>query len=375
MGSLYIHIPFCLSKCFYCSFSSIPAAFDLYTPYITALKKELSELALKYPKFTLKTLFLGGGTPTVLPVEQLTGIINYCREVFDEEKEAEISTEANPGTVDLEYLDILRAAGVNRISFGVQTFNNKELENLGRLHNGNEAVSVVNMAKCAGFNNISLDLMYGLPGQSVDSWSLSLKKALGIGIQHLSLYQLSVEPDTVFHHRKKKKELFLPGEEDVLKMDEVSTALCVKAGLQRYEVSNYATPGYECRHNMNYWFNNEYLAAGAAAVSYMGGVREKRLRNPHQYIDCINTDSSVILDQECLSREESFRETVIMGLRLVEGVSRRRLFERYGIDVEKYYSNTLIQLKNYGLIELSATTLRITDKGRPVSNYVMAELV
>ena len=375
MGALYIHIPFCLSKCYYCSFASIPSAFHLYDPYIASLRKELSELALRYPNFKLKTLFLGGGTPTVLPVEQLTGLVRYCREVFNEENEAEISIEANPGTVNLEYLDALRAAGVNRISFGVQSFNNKELKGLGRLHDGNEAFSVLNLAIQAGFNNISVDLMYGLPGQSVDSWKYSLQKVLNIGVKHLSLYQLTVEPDTVFYQRQENNELLLPTEEDVLQMDEVTFTLCEGAGLKRYEISNYAVSGYQCKHNLNYWFNDEYLAAGAAAVSYMNGTREKRLQNPQQYIDCIARNSSVIVDKECLSLEASFRETVIMGLRLVEGISRRRLFERFGIDVERYYGHTLIDLAKYGLIELSATTLRITDKGRPLSNYVMAELV
>ena len=375
MGALYIHIPFCLSKCFYCSFSSIPAAFHLYDPYIAALRKELSELALNYPTFRLKTLFLGGGTPTVLPVKQLIGIVRYCREVFNEDNEVEISIEANPGTVSLEYLDILRAAGVNRISFGVQSFNNRELKDIGRLHDGDEAFFVLDLAMQAGFNNISVDLMYGLPGQSVDSWRYSLQKALNTGVKHLSLYQLTVESGTVFFQRQENNELLLPGEEDVLQMDEVTSELCEGAGLQRYEISNYAVSGYECKHNLNYWFNNEYLAAGAAAVSYMDGKREKRQQNPRQYIDCINNNSSVILEKECLSMEASFRETVIMGLRLVNGVSRRRLFERFGIDVERYYGHTLIDLAKYGLIEVSATTLRITDKGRPLSNHVMAELV
>jgi len=375
MGALYIHIPFCLSKCYYCSFSSTPSAFHLYDPYIAALRKELSELALTHSTFRLQTLFLGGGTPTVLPMNQLSDIIRYCREIFNEGKEAEISIEANPGTVSLEYLDILRAAGVNRISFGVQSFNNKELKNIGRLHDGNEAFNVVDLAKPAGFTNISLDLMYGLPGQSVASWESSLLKAITLGVKHLSLYQLTIESGTVFFERQENKKLLLPAEEDILQMDEVTSVLCKGAGLQRYEISNYAVTGYECKHNLNYWLNNEYLAAGAAAVSYQDGKRERRLQDPKLYINCINNGSSVIADTESLTLEASFRETVIMGLRLVEGVSRRRLYERFGIDVERYYGDTLIGLEKYGLIELSATTLRITDKGRPLSNHVMAELV
>ena len=375
MGSLYIHIPFCLSKCFYCSFSSSSGQSKIFNSYVSAVKKELTLLALNNRDFNIKTLFLGGGTPTVLSAPLLSSLINHCLEVFGVREEAEISIEANPGTVDLEYLECLRATGCNRISFGIQSFDSRELQAIGRLHDQQQAVEAVRLAQQAGFDNISLDLMYGLPGQSVESWQYSLQKAVTLNPSHLSLYQLTIEQGTLFYSLQDEDMLILPEEEEILQMDEVANTLCEANGLTRYEISNYARFSLRCLHNMNYWFNDEYLAAGVAAVSYVGGVREKRISDPKVYIEHINTGNSVVIEKESLLPEDSFRETVIMGLRLTDGVSRERLFNRYGLDIEKYYGKTLYKLVSVGLVELSTTHMKITAKGRPLSNLVMAELV
>lgn len=379
MASLYLHIPFCRSKCRYCSFQSIAAGEKLFVPYVAALTLDLTRLAeikgALERSTKLSTLFVGGGTPTCLPVGLLQSLIRSAVDLFGAEPHAEISVEANPGTVDAASLETLLEAGVNRLSLGVQSFDNPELKRTGRLHDAREACSAIKAAVSAGFRNINIDLMYGLPGQTPASWRHSLEKGLSFHPQHLSLYQLTVEAETPFYALVANNTLRLPKEEAILEMDEITTQLCSSAGLQQYETSNYAADGHQCRHNINYWLNNDYLAAGTAAVSCLHGVRERRIADPAEYIRRIHAQQSVIIETEQLSREGSFRETVIMGLRMVQGVSRRTLHERYAIDVEEYYGSTLEKLLAGGLVELTATHLRITPKGRPLANQIMVELV
>lgn len=379
MTALYLHIPFCLSKCHYCSFSSCAGGEDLYGPYVSALILELTRLAeINAPKNSrlgLATLFIGGGTPTCLPSDLLQGVIQSALELFGTAPGAEISVEANPGTVDVRYLEALLEAGVNRLSLGVQSFDNLELKLVGRIHSEQEACSAIEAARKAGFDNINLDLMSGLPGQTPASWRNSLEKALSFQPEHLSLYQLTIEPDTPFYSLVERNTIRLPAEDEIMEMDEITKQLCSSAGLHLYETSNYATEGNECRHNINYWLNNDYLAAGASAVSCLKGVRERRIADPIEYIRRICQKESVVIEKECLSRKSSFRETVIMGLRMVQGVSRSTLHERYALDLEEYYGSTLKKLLEFGFLELTETHLRITEKGWPLSNQIMADLV
>ena len=379
MTALYLHIPFCLSKCHYCSFSSCAGGKELYAPYVAALISELRRLAETKSaiagKQGLETLFVGGGTPTCLQSELLQGVIHSSLALFGAAPDAEVSVEANPGTVDARYLESLLEVGVNRLSLGVQSFDNRELELVGRVHNEKGACSAIKIARTVGFNNINLDLMYGLPGQTPASWRKSLERGLSFVPEHLSLYQLTIEPGTPFHTLLANNTLSLPAEEEIIQMDEITNELCSSAGLQLYETSNYAIEGSQCRHNINYWQNNDYLAAGASAVSCLQGLRERRIADPVEYIRRINRQESVVIEKECLSREDSFRETVIMGLRMVQGVSRTALHERYSLDLEAYYGATLEKLLDLGFLELTETHLRITSKGWPLSNQIMAELV
>ncbi len=378
MTALYLHIPFCCSKCHYCSFSSCAGAQELYGPYVDALIMELSSIVAQggaTGALGLKTLFLGGGTPTCLPSGLLQRVIDSVVDLFGVAPGAEISVEANPGTVDARYLELLLAAGVNRLSLGVQSFDNSELALIGRIHTGQEACSAMKAASLAGFTNINLDLMYGLPGQSPSSWQHSLEKGLSLKPQHLSLYQLTIEPDTPFHALLHNNTIRLPAEDDILAMDEITELLSSSAGLHQYEISNYAARGCQCRHNINYWLNNDYLAAGASAVSCRLGLRERRVADPRDYIRRINQQESVVIEQEKLSREDSFRETVIMGLRMVQGISYTALNERYGIDIKVYYGPVLKKLLDSGFVECTATHFRLTGKGWPLANQIMAELV
>jgi len=375
MVALYLHVPFCHKKCHYCSFSSNAVARELFLPYVSALKHELALLAAQGDSGNLKSLFVGGGTPSILPSSMLADLISYCLKLFPPTMGAEISVEVNPGTIDESYLRALVAAGVNRLSLGVQSFNDRELLVLSRIHNGKEARAAVQSAKNAGFANINVDLMYGLPGQTLHSWRDSLWQAISLCPQHLSLYQLTIEEGTPFHHAVATASIVLPEEDDVLLMDEETRLICGDAGLQQYEISNFASPGKECLHNINYWRNGDYLACGASAVSCTKGVREKRIEDPWEYITRIKNGASVVVESENLSREASFRESVVMGLRMTEGVSALRLEARYKISISEYYGNILSKLIKLQLVELTSSHLRLTAKGRPLANWVMAELV
>lgn len=375
MSSLYIHIPFCLSKCPYCSFVSYAGMNTLHRRYATALLREAQQLKQANNHEALSTLFLGGGTPTILGGEVLADLVTGCAELFGLAGGAELSIEANPKTIDPEKLKRLRHAGINRLSIGVQSFNDQELRTLGRAHSSEDAVQTVRQARNAGFTDISLDLMYGLPGQSPGSWQASLEQALSLSPTHLSLYQLTIEAGTLFFQQQEQGLLELPDDDEVTAMDRITATLCPQAGLARYEISNYARPGFECRHNINYWQNRPYLALGAGAVSCLDGCRRRRINDPLRYCEFIESGQPVIAEEECLEPAASFRETVIMGLRMVRGVSRKELQARYGLDVEEYYGEQLLRLVAQGLLELSANSLRLTERGLKFANQVMAELV
>ena len=375
MASLYIHIPFCIKKCHYCTFSSCTGTHDLHSKYVEALKIELKELAVRTGHRKFSSLFIGGGTPTALSLDLLSKLLVYCFDLFPRSGEEEITVEANPGTIDAAYLEALLMAGVNRLSLGVQSFNDGELAVIGRLHNSAEACAAIMAAKKAGFTNVNLDLMYGLPGQTSETWRGSLNQAISLRPQHLSLYQLTVEEGTLLHQKILSKMIELPGEEEVLLMDSITDTMCGKAKLLQYEIANYSNPGYQCLHNITYWKNEEYNACGASAVSYVDGLREKRVADPEEYIRLVHEGRSLIMESERLPQEASFKETVIMGLRMTKGVSLQRLANRYQIDVKEYYGEVLEKLITSQLLEISQSFLRLTKKGRQLANLVMAELV
>ncbi|MFV0439464.1 MAG: radical SAM family heme chaperone HemW [Desulfopila sp.] len=375
-ASLYIHIPFCLSKCDYCSFCSYPDLHALYPRYLQAMKTALRRTADRRDnRLPLTTIFFGGGTPTVLPAEELTGLLGLVKRCFPVSADAEISCEANPGTVDQRYLEQMVAAGFNRLSLGVQSLSDPELAGLGRCHTAQQARATIEGARAAGFTNLSLDLMYGLVGQTLQGWRTTLKTALLLAPDHLSLYQLTIEEGTPLAARAIARGLVLPDEETIVAMDRLNRVLCARSGLKLYEISNFAKPGWHCRHNLNYWQNGEYLAVGAGAVSYLAGVREKRSDDPEGYCRLLEAGGDGVVEREKLDREASFRETVVIGLRMAQGVHRATLQTRFGLDPATSYGPVLGRLQENGLVELTSTHLRLTTRGRRYANLVMAELV
>lgn len=348
---------------------------NLHQRYVASLLREAEELSHTVSVPSLSTLFLGGGTPTLLAGQELAEIIACSRNLFGFADQAEISIEANPKTIDPAKLSLLLHSGINRLSIGVQSFNDAELRILGRPYTADDAARAVQQARAAGFDNISLDLMYGLPGQDRHSWRQSLEQALSLAPTHLSLYELTVEQGTPYHQQLHQGLLVLPDEEEVAAMDQCTLSLCRQAGLEQYEISNYAHPDFECRHNINYWQNGPYLGLGAGAVACMEGHRQQKTRDPLRYCELIESGQSVVQDEEYLDPAASFRETVIMGLRMTQGVSREQLQKRYNMDVKNCYGNTLTRLIDQGLLEMTASHLRLTARGRIFANQVMAELV
>lgn len=375
---LYLHIPFCLRKCLYCSFFSVPSREAQTARYCRALirQKELLDRLDWTGGCTIKTVFFGGGTPTVLPVDKLIALLEaFCRSFPIRQDHAEISLEANPATVTQKELAGLFMAGFNRLSIGVQSFADEELQLLGRPHTAEEARSSFIMARKAGFTNISMDLMYGLPGQSIASWGETLRQALALEPDHLSIYELGIEPGTVFAGLREQGKLTLPEESEVLEMMAMALEQTAGKGLQRYEISNYAMPGKECRHNLNYWENGSYWGLGAGGVSSLAGRRFAGIEDIDKFCRQVEAGDPAIGEIEILEHEARFRETVIMGLRMTRGISVAGLELRFGINVHEYYGDLIYRLQQDGMVEADDDIVRLTGKGLVFANRVMAELV
>lgn len=375
---LYLHIPFCVRKCRYCSFYSVVGRSDIFNRYCNALKRQVQKYARQEQStsITPATIFFGGGTPSILPVSFLTELLASCRTSFSlGAANLETSLEVNPATVDQDDLIRLFQAGFNRLSIGVQSFVDEELRILGRPHTAREAGDVLNMARQAGFTNISLDLMYGLPGQTVSAWQETLGAALELAPDHLSIYELTIEEKTVFADMLEQGTLNLPGEDEVLCMMQMTREETAGKGMHRYEISNYARPGKECQHNINYWRNGSYLGIGAGAVSGLADRRCSNIADLDGYCRKIESGESPIDDIEELEQEARFRETVVMGLRMTEGVSINRLVSRFGINPVDYYGIILSRLQADDLLVREGDFLKLTPRGLRLANRVMAELV
>jgi len=376
MPGLYLHVPFCLRKCAYCSFYSETGRQDS-SRWLAAVTRQIREFSCigESRIHPLTSIFFGGGTPTMLPPADLACLLDECRQHFPFAEEAEISIEANPATVDLAALQILRRSGFNRLSLGVQSLHDVELRRLGRPHTAAEAIQTAQLARQAGFANFNLDLMYGLPGQTLQSWQDTLAQALRLAPQHISIYELTIEEGTPFARQQERGELTLPDEDTALRMLEETRQMTAAAGFRRYEISNYSLPDFECRHNINYWRNGDYLGIGPGAVSCLGGTRRSAVADVAAFCSRIENGLNVWEDEERLEPEAAFRETVIMGLRMTDGIAVDELRLRFGINVEAYYGGTLARLTGQGLLELAAGRLRLTAQGLLLANAVMADLV
>ncbi len=375
-AGLYLHIPFCRSKCGYCAFNSIAASRSAADAYLDLLAQEIESYAkLPWSRMqTFATIFIGGGTPSLASPAKLAKILALCRSRFTLADQAEISMESNPDSIDQDSLTTLYQAGVNRLSIGVQSFNDAILKTLNRAHTGHQAMEAVETARKSGFSNINLDLIYGLPNQTLASWQEDLRRALSLAPKHLALYELTVEPGTPFAREQDKNNLPLPDEDLLADMEEAIATLLTPT-LQRYEISNYARPGYQCRHNINYWQNGSYLGLGAGAVSCLDGLRLTHEPNPSHFMELVKHNKTTISHAECLSTKGRFRESMIMGLRLMAGIDLPALESRFHLRAQEVYGHLLGDFAEQGMLIREGEMLRLSPDYIAVANQILAHLV
>jgi len=378
MAGLYIHIPFCKTKCPYCDFVSGPFPIEIQERYVSALLKEMATMSQmpEVSSLCFDTLYVGGGTPTVLPVRDLISILERSFDVFSWSNTLpEVTVEANPGSVTKKGLRDLRAVGINRLSLGVQSLSARGLKVLGRSHTVSDALFAYRHACEAGFPIVSLDLIYGLPGQDVKEWQETLEGAISLGPEHISCYELTVEGNTPLKKAVLKGKVILPGEDAILEITDLTEELLAKRGYKQYEISNFAIPGRECRHNINYWKNGAYLGLGCSAVSFLPPDRARNTRDLFGYIELVKDGGRAIDDHEVLDPEARFRESVTLALRLTRGISLPEFTEKWGYDPIIYYGDTLKVLLERELLALEGHRLFLTKQGRRLANAVLSELV
>lgn len=373
--AVYIHIPFCTNKCFYCDFNSYVLKDQPVMDYLRALDKEMELTVQANPPGRIKSIFVGGGTPTVLKPDEMEYFLQSVKRHFPEwSDDIEFSMEANPGTTDLEKLSVMREGGVNRISFGVQAFQNSLLTGIGRIHDTDDVYRSLENARRAGFDNMSIDLMFGLPNQTLDMLTESVDKALELGLPHYSIYSLKVEENTLFHTMYQRNQLPLPDEEDELNMYLLLMERMQAAGYKQYEISNFAKPGFESRHNMTYWRNEDYYGLGAGAHGYIGRQRHVNIKGVNPYNEAANQGLPRLESFE-VSREEAMEDFLMVGLRVLDGVSRSRFRQQFGISMEEVFAGPLNKMVGAGLLDSTDDGYKLSSKGILFGNDVFAEFI
>jgi oxygen-independent coproporphyrinogen-3 oxidase len=382
---LYIHIPFCTAKCGYCDFNSYAGHDHLVPSYTDALITESSLWAKTLRDRPIETVFFGGGTPSLTPVDDLERILRAMREHFSIDTRAEVSLEANPGSLSVEYLRDLRRIGVNRLSIGVQSFDDAELRALDRIHSGDDARAAFAAARDAGFENVNLDFIYGLSEQPLSSWQRTLEQAIALAPEHLSLYALTIEDGTPLARDIARGRVTAPDSDTQADCYEWTQERMARAGYEHYEISNWARPGRECRHNLIYWQNREYLGLGAGAHSHLNGLRFSTVLLPNRYIELVEESARPAADGattmrhlvagEQVTRETSMADSLILGLRLVEGIDVDAFAMRHGTSVEDLHGPLIDEFTEYGLLERTGGRLRLTARGRLLSNELFQRLL
>ncbi|MGK9266046.1 radical SAM family heme chaperone HemW [Bacillus inaquosorum] len=371
MKSAYIHIPFCEHICHYCDFNKYFIQSQPVDEYLNALEQEMINTIAKTGQPDLKTIFIGGGTPTSLSEEQLKKLMDTIIRVLKPSSAlSEFAVEANPDDLSAGKLKILKEAGVNRLSFGVQTFEDDLLEKIGRVHKQKDVFASFERAREIGFDNISLDLMFGLPGQTLKHLDHSLNTALSLDAEHYSVYSLIVEPKTVFYNLMQKGRLHLPPQEQEAEMYEMVMGRMEAHGIHQYEISNFAKAGMESKHNLTYWSNEEYFGFGAGAHGYISGTRTVNVGPVKHYIDLIAEKGFPYRDTHEVTTEEQIEEEMFLGLRKTAGVSKKRFAEKYGRSLDELFPSVLKDLAEKGLIHNSESAVCLTHQGKLLGNEV-----
>lgn len=368
---VYVHIPFCAAKCKYCDFLSYPGQEKAKKDeYLHGLREETRLYLKNLPRFTATNFYVGGGTPTCLSGGQLFLLLDFLGELLQPASGAEITVEANPATLDREKLRALKKGGCTRLSLGVQSFHDGELHSLGRIHSRQDVYNTYKLARRMGFSNISLDLMYGLPGQELTGWRESLREAVGLEPDHLSLYQLAIEPGTPFYDDFKQGLLQEFEQDRAGKMYEEAIEFLVAQGFHHYEISNFARRGCESKHNQMYWQNREYLGLGAGAAGYLQRVRYTNQKNLTVYSEMVAQGVYPIGEKEKISTELAMKEFMFLGLRLLAGVDKNSFRERYGITMQERFGKVIQPLKAHGLLHEEESRLSLTRRGLYIANEV-----
>lgn len=374
--AVYIHIPFCTNKCYYCDFNSYVLQGQPVMEYLWAMEQEMAYTVKQNPPGVIDTIFIGGGTPTVLTPTQMSYFLESVRKAFPNwSPSIEFSMEANPGTTDLDKLQVMHAKGVNRLSFGVQSFDNNLLCGIGRIHNVDDVYRNIDHARTAGFSNISIDLMFGLPNQTIEMLDRSVTEALKLNLPHLSVYSLKVEENTLFHTMYQRNELPLPSEEEELDMYMLIRERLKAAGYEQYEISNFAKPGYESRHNTVYWRNEEYYGIGAGAHGYVNRERHVNIKGVNPYIQACKQGLPK-LNTFSIEESEAMEDFMMVGLRLLEGVSSTRFASQFnGALLDKVFSVPLRRLLKQGMVTTTEDGYRLTEQGLLFGNHVFGEFI
>lgn len=373
--AVYIHIPFCTNKCHYCDFNSYVLKGQPVADYLDALEREMELTVNQIPAQGIETIFVGGGTPTVLLPDQMSRFLRLVNTYFPDRVDGlEFSMEANPGTTDLEKLQAMKEGGVNRISFGVQSFNNELLVELGRIHNTDDVYRSLENARSVGFDNLSIDLMFGLPKQTLALMEDTLDKALKLDLQHYSIYSLKIEENTLFHTLFNKNKLPLPDEEDELEMYLSIMRRLKAAGYEQYEISNFARPGRQSRHNSAYWHNDSYYGIGAGAHGYMKGNRHVNIKGVQPYIDA-TSKGLPILERFEVSEQEAMEDFMMVGLRLLAGVKREDFRQQFGKELEDVFPQQLERMTAQGMLTSDTVGYRLSEQGLLFGNDVFAQFL
>ena len=367
---LYVHIPFCVRKCQYCDFLSGPSDEETNDRYIEALLKEI-RAAEHTEDYEIVSVFIGGGTPSALKAEAIASIMRTLQEQFFFCEDAEVTIEANPGTVDLEKLTIYRNVGINRLSLGLQSTDAEELKLLGRIHSYEEFLKSYEWAREAGFSNINIDLMFAIPGQTGEAWRQHLYQVAELNPEHISAYSLIIEEGTPFA----EQNLDLPDEDTEYQMYEDTAEILERYGYRQYEISNYAKQGYMCRHNAGYWQRREYLGFGLGASSLYRGMRFSNTRRMQEYLKESRNPDQIRKDVTVLSRNERIEEFMFLGFRMTEGISEKKFEENFDVRLMDVYGDILQKYEETGFVEHIETKWRLTRKGIHVSNHILADFL
>lgn len=368
--SAYVHIPFCTQICYYCDFSKFFIKNQPVDAYLQALIREFRS----YDITELRTLYIGGGTPTSISAVQLDYLLTELSRDLNLNTLEEFTIEANPGDLTVDKIEVLQKSAVNRVSLGVQTFNDKHLKRIGRSHNEAQIYSTIDALKTAGFQNISIDLIYALPGQTMDDVRSNVAKALSLNIPHLSLYSLILEHHTVFMNKMRRGKLHLPTEDLEAEMFEYIISEMERNGFEHYEISNFTKPGFESRHNLMYWDNVEYYGVGAGASGYLDGIRYRN-RGPIQHYLKGVSEGNARLSEEVLSKNEMMEEELFLGLRKKEGVSIGKFEQKFGTSFEKRYGQIVQELQSDGLLKENNGFIQMTKKGLFLGDTVAEKFI